>query len=104
MFDPSSFVNPTPLAHADASRDVLPRGSKFSREEQQFGIDTEFFRWKCGKFISPQNVSAVDRPLPIDRKENRNLTFEWKGLFSFLSSVEVWKPCFVEKKLQQSSM
>ncbi|GFX73150.1 hypothetical protein TNCV_4502291 [Trichonephila clavipes] len=26
MFDPSSFVNPTPLAHADASRDVLPRG------------------------------------------------------------------------------
>ncbi|GFV49255.1 uncharacterized protein TNCV_237891 [Trichonephila clavipes] len=26
MFDPSSFVNPSPLAHADASRDVLPRG------------------------------------------------------------------------------
>ncbi|GFV64791.1 hypothetical protein TNCV_808881 [Trichonephila clavipes] len=26
MFDPSSFVNPTPLAHADTSRDVLPRG------------------------------------------------------------------------------
>ncbi|GFX46652.1 hypothetical protein TNCV_4038031 [Trichonephila clavipes] len=26
MFDPSSFANPTPLTHADASRDVLPRG------------------------------------------------------------------------------
>ncbi|GFV37673.1 hypothetical protein TNCV_2707881 [Trichonephila clavipes] len=26
MFDPSSFANPTPLAHADTSRDVLPRG------------------------------------------------------------------------------
>ncbi|GFV99771.1 hypothetical protein TNCV_5081311 [Trichonephila clavipes] len=26
MYDPSSFVNPTPLAHADTSRDVLPRG------------------------------------------------------------------------------
>ncbi|GFW88222.1 uncharacterized protein TNCV_2649151 [Trichonephila clavipes] len=26
MFDPSSFTNPTPLAHADTSRDVLPRG------------------------------------------------------------------------------
>ncbi|GFT85700.1 hypothetical protein TNCV_4026551 [Trichonephila clavipes] len=26
MFDPSPFVNPTPLAHADTSRDVLPRG------------------------------------------------------------------------------
>ncbi|GFU85286.1 uncharacterized protein TNCV_2385931 [Trichonephila clavipes] len=28
MFDPSSFVNPTPLAHADVSRDVLPRGEE----------------------------------------------------------------------------
>ncbi|GFW55656.1 hypothetical protein TNCV_120401 [Trichonephila clavipes] len=26
MFDSSSYDNPTPLAHADASRDVLPRG------------------------------------------------------------------------------
>ncbi|GFY17947.1 uncharacterized protein TNCV_3384401 [Trichonephila clavipes] len=26
MFDPSSFADPTPLAQADASRDVLPRG------------------------------------------------------------------------------
>ncbi|GFS90535.1 hypothetical protein TNCV_4097361 [Trichonephila clavipes] len=26
MFDPSSFVNPTPLARADTPRDVLPRG------------------------------------------------------------------------------
>ncbi|GFU52194.1 uncharacterized protein TNCV_4186431 [Trichonephila clavipes] len=25
MFDSSSYDNPTPLAHADASRDVLPR-------------------------------------------------------------------------------
>ncbi|GFV28725.1 hypothetical protein TNCV_3986751 [Trichonephila clavipes] len=26
MFDSSSYDNPTPLAHADASRDVFPRG------------------------------------------------------------------------------
>ncbi|GFV34841.1 transposable element Tc1 transposase [Trichonephila clavipes] len=26
MFDPSSFADPTPLAHADTSRTVLPRG------------------------------------------------------------------------------
>ncbi|GFW85056.1 uncharacterized protein TNCV_3247961 [Trichonephila clavipes] len=26
MFDPNSFANSTPLAHADTSRDVLPRG------------------------------------------------------------------------------
>ncbi|GFU69417.1 hypothetical protein TNCV_3887351 [Trichonephila clavipes] len=28
MFDSSSFVNPTPLAHSDTSRDVLPKGGK----------------------------------------------------------------------------
>ncbi|GFX51258.1 uncharacterized protein TNCV_2736091 [Trichonephila clavipes] len=28
MFDSSSYVNPTPLAHADTSRDVLPRGGR----------------------------------------------------------------------------
>ncbi|GFT67415.1 transposable element Tcb2 transposase [Trichonephila clavipes] len=33
MFDPSSFVNPTPLAHADASRDVLPRGGNWTAAE-----------------------------------------------------------------------
>ncbi|GFU58142.1 uncharacterized protein TNCV_696561 [Trichonephila clavipes] len=34
MFDPSSFANPTPLAHADTSRDVLPRG-----DETEFKIE-----------------------------------------------------------------
>ncbi|GFT69080.1 hypothetical protein TNCV_3904751 [Trichonephila clavipes] len=28
MLDPCSFANPTPLAHADTSRDVLPKGAK----------------------------------------------------------------------------
>ncbi|GFV49503.1 RNA-directed DNA polymerase from mobile element jockey [Trichonephila clavipes] len=31
MFDTSSFANPTPLAHADTSRDVLPRGGTSHR-------------------------------------------------------------------------
>ncbi|GFW94562.1 HTH_Tnp_Tc3_2 domain-containing protein [Trichonephila clavipes] len=40
MFDPSSYVNPTPLAHADVSRDVLPRG------------EMDGFRHLiCGKFV-----------------------------------------------------
>ncbi|GFV50503.1 hypothetical protein TNCV_4746201 [Trichonephila clavipes] len=32
MFDPSSFTNPTPLAHADISRDALPRGGTSQRD------------------------------------------------------------------------
>ncbi|GFS65544.1 hypothetical protein TNCV_2469271 [Trichonephila clavipes] len=31
MFDPSSFANPTPLAHADTSRDVFPRGDSLEK-------------------------------------------------------------------------
>ncbi|GFY05601.1 putative DD41D transposase [Trichonephila clavipes] len=36
MFDPSSFVNPTPLAHADTSRDVLPRGGTSQPMDELF--------------------------------------------------------------------
>ncbi|GFX26243.1 retrovirus-related Pol polyprotein from transposon 297 [Trichonephila clavipes] len=33
MFDPSSFADPTPLAHADASRDVFPRMEGIKTDE-----------------------------------------------------------------------
>ncbi|GFV67369.1 histone-lysine N-methyltransferase SETMAR [Trichonephila clavipes] len=39
MFDSRSYVNPTPLAHADASRDVLPRGGT-SQADRSFQIGT----------------------------------------------------------------
>ncbi|GFW97879.1 hypothetical protein TNCV_1426421 [Trichonephila clavipes] len=42
MSDPSSFVNPTPLAHADASRDVLPRGDGSSIETFSNGASGVF--------------------------------------------------------------
>ncbi|GFY19715.1 hypothetical protein TNCV_4648871 [Trichonephila clavipes] len=48
MFDPSSFVHPTPRAHADASRDVLPRrgtsqasGSMGARYTPDFAVCIE---------------------------------------------------------------
>ncbi|GFU83325.1 transposable element Tc3 transposase [Trichonephila clavipes] len=41
MFDSSSFVNPTPLAHADTSRDVLPRGGTSQSFEINLGIACE---------------------------------------------------------------
>ncbi|GFV87110.1 retrovirus-related Pol polyprotein from transposon 297 [Trichonephila clavipes] len=38
MFDPSSFVNPTPLAHANTSRDVLPRGGTSQWRPTRFNL------------------------------------------------------------------
>ncbi|GFW08347.1 uncharacterized protein TNCV_1656611 [Trichonephila clavipes] len=38
MFDSSSYVNPTPLAHADTSRDVLPRGGTAQWRPTKFNL------------------------------------------------------------------
>ncbi|GFX06518.1 uncharacterized protein TNCV_3017521 [Trichonephila clavipes] len=38
MFDSSSFANPTPLAHADTSRDVLPRGGTSQWRPTRFNL------------------------------------------------------------------
>ncbi|GFX68403.1 uncharacterized protein TNCV_3998351 [Trichonephila clavipes] len=38
MFDPSSFADPTPLAHADTSRDVLPRGGTSQWRPTRFNL------------------------------------------------------------------
>ncbi|GFY22166.1 uncharacterized protein TNCV_3298091 [Trichonephila clavipes] len=64
MFDPSSFVNPTPLAHADASRDVLPRGGTSQRRTTRFNLyDLEmrnargFNVWPEVYFSGSENVT-----------------------------------------------
>ncbi|GFV29103.1 uncharacterized protein TNCV_4601351 [Trichonephila clavipes] len=38
MLDSSSFVNPTYLAHADTSRDVLPRGGSSQCRPTRFNL------------------------------------------------------------------
>ncbi|GFV73893.1 hypothetical protein TNCV_2641571 [Trichonephila clavipes] len=62
MFDASSFVNPTPLAHADISRYVLPRGgtSQFleyvydkKKQYQILSLDEAHF-WLNG-YVNKQN-------------------------------------------------
>ncbi|GFW16365.1 zinc finger MYM-type protein 1 [Trichonephila clavipes] len=40
MFDPSPFASPTPLAHTDTSRDVLPRGGT-SQKYYSIAMDSE---------------------------------------------------------------
>ncbi|GFW10889.1 hypothetical protein TNCV_4458641 [Trichonephila clavipes] len=58
MYDPSSFANPTPLAHADTSRDVLPRvGSSATLEE---AVSPEIRVRTLFLFLtsSPQNPGA----------------------------------------------
>ncbi|GFW91078.1 hypothetical protein TNCV_1759521 [Trichonephila clavipes] len=56
MFDSSSYVNPTPLAHVDASRDVLP-----PRGEPSTAEDTSSRGGRC-----TLNMSKLEHPrLPV---------------------------------------
>ncbi|GFU32330.1 uncharacterized protein TNCV_3838891 [Trichonephila clavipes] len=64
MFDPSSFANPTPLAHADTSRDVLPRGGTSQWRPTRFNLyDPEmrnargFNVWPEVYFSGSENVT-----------------------------------------------
>ncbi|GFV94938.1 uncharacterized protein TNCV_1029361 [Trichonephila clavipes] len=51
MFDLSPFANPTPLAHADTSRDVLPRGGTSQ-------LVTELYGWVSSYVLLPGNERA----------------------------------------------
>ncbi|GFX96364.1 uncharacterized protein TNCV_2054831 [Trichonephila clavipes] len=64
MFDSSSYVNPTPLAHADTSRDVLPRGGTSQWHPTRFNLyDPEmrnargFNVWPEVYFSGSENVT-----------------------------------------------
>ncbi|GFX51001.1 retrovirus-related Pol polyprotein from transposon 17.6 [Trichonephila clavipes] len=65
MFDSSSFVNPTPLAHADTSRDVLPRGGASQgpypvsqvRRKRYVLVITDHFS-KCSEIMTLKKSSA----------------------------------------------
>ncbi|GFW83873.1 hypothetical protein TNCV_1492141 [Trichonephila clavipes] len=52
MFDPSSFADPTPVAHADASRDVLPRGV--------IKMPAKCERRPVIRFFTARKISAAD--------------------------------------------
>ncbi|GFX70273.1 retrovirus-related Pol polyprotein from transposon 297 [Trichonephila clavipes] len=64
MFDPSLFANPTPLAHADASRDVLPRGGtsqwhtiRFNLYDPEMRNARRFNVWSEVYFSGSENVT-----------------------------------------------
>ncbi|GFX83447.1 retrovirus-related Pol polyprotein from transposon opus [Trichonephila clavipes] len=63
MFDPSSFANPTPLAHADTSRDVLPRGGISQWRPTRFNLYDPVMRNERGFNVWPeqrQNQEPTD--------------------------------------------
>ncbi|GFU40730.1 uncharacterized protein TNCV_3230901 [Trichonephila clavipes] len=62
MFDPSSYANPTPLAHADTSRDVLPRGGTSQWHPTRFNLYDPEMRNARGFNIWPEDYVEVRNP------------------------------------------
>ncbi|GFX61544.1 uncharacterized protein TNCV_2745191 [Trichonephila clavipes] len=62
MFDPSSFSNPTPLAHADASRDVLPTGGTSQWEPTRFNLSDPEMRNARGFNVWPEVFFSGSSP------------------------------------------
>ncbi|GFW63021.1 hypothetical protein TNCV_4453691 [Trichonephila clavipes] len=67
MFDSSSYVNPTPVARADNSRDVLPRGGTSQWRPTRFNLyDPEmrnarvFNVWPYSDLTAQQNDSKTE--------------------------------------------
>ncbi|GFX78649.1 nibrin [Trichonephila clavipes] len=60
MYDSSSYVNPTPLAHTDTSRDVLPRGGT-SHMYVCFGAPwvLNFCLWMTTPVLTVQNCRRM---------------------------------------------
>ncbi|GFU40528.1 hypothetical protein TNCV_1208801 [Trichonephila clavipes] len=63
MFESSSYVNPTPLAHADTSRDVLPRGGTSQCENNDVcsSKGQRVFRFKRLEMISVLVTGSTKR-------------------------------------------
>ncbi|GFW01112.1 uncharacterized protein TNCV_1763501 [Trichonephila clavipes] len=59
MFDPSSFANPTPLAHADTSRVVLPRGGTSQWRPTRFNLYDPKMRNARGFNVWPESPGWV---------------------------------------------
>ncbi|PRD30988.1 UNVERIFIED_CONTAM: hypothetical protein NCL1_24747 [Trichonephila clavipes] len=74
MFDPSSFANPTPLAHADASGDVLSRG----------GTSQSYFK---SSFLKLRNKLLL----------YKSLRLKCAGHLARMNEYRCWKKIFLAK-------
>ncbi|GFY15890.1 hypothetical protein TNCV_1285351 [Trichonephila clavipes] len=90
MFDSSSYDSPTPLAHADTSRDVLPTGElSFLPLRKKLGVKITCGNWyrlndaalkrmpASGKCTRSANVE-IPIPSPIREKKYYYAPVNWK--------------------------
>ncbi|GFW58689.1 uncharacterized protein TNCV_378721 [Trichonephila clavipes] len=72
----SCFANPTPLAHADASRDVLPRGGTSQWRPTRFNLYDPEMKNARGFNVWPELKAALSKAFPaIQNKKELETRF-----------------------------
>ncbi|GFX41455.1 uncharacterized protein TNCV_3489951 [Trichonephila clavipes] len=79
MFDSSSYVTPTPLAHADTSRNVLPRGGTSQWHPTRFNLYDPEMRNARGFNVWPEVYFSV----------SENVTEFLKGIDNQIKLLEI---------------
>ncbi|GFU65357.1 uncharacterized protein TNCV_2836671 [Trichonephila clavipes] len=71
MFDSSFYDNPTPLAHADTSRDVLPRGGTSQWRPTRFNLYDPEMRNARGFNVCPEVYFSGTATFPSHKEHLR---------------------------------
>ncbi|GFX52687.1 uncharacterized protein TNCV_3979901 [Trichonephila clavipes] len=90
MFDSSSYDNPTPLARADASRDVFPRGGTSQWRPTRFNLYDPEMRNARGFNVWPEVISWVEPWIGTkysDRTLKQNTATDFAQLKAALSKA-----------------
>ncbi|GFX41851.1 hypothetical protein TNCV_389641 [Trichonephila clavipes] len=74
MIPSSYFVNPTPLAHADTSRDVLPRGGASQHPPTKYDAVASHRRRDLGQIFLEKRKSAVTKKCYSSRSNAKFFT------------------------------
>ncbi|GFU51582.1 uncharacterized protein TNCV_82151 [Trichonephila clavipes] len=102
MFDSSSFVNPTPVAHADTSRDVLPRGGTSQWRPTRFNLYDPEMRNARG-FNSPGSVPNIR--IDVSAKYRHGLRIAESSIVEGFPSIQNRKdlePLFYSSQQRQN--
>ncbi|GFW10073.1 hypothetical protein TNCV_4208381 [Trichonephila clavipes] len=84
MYDSSSFANPTPLAHADTSRDVLPRGGTSQIISRMDHTKTKNMAKATDKYLeNALRIATLSIETDIDLLAQQNNEFKDTGSIAY---------------------
>ncbi|GFV53680.1 hypothetical protein TNCV_2091831 [Trichonephila clavipes] len=96
MIDPSSFADPTPLAHADASRDVFPRGVLKANDRRTSCPGHDEFRGPRSDYVRQvalENTNSNVKMLLVALQE-RDLDNVWLQQDDTTVSMDILRAAF----------